>query len=505
MYGYETPKYNIPAQTVGNIIEGQEEQRAANILDTQLYGLMRSNNSGHGVIATGSHVETFAAGNISFVTFNENKSTGKMAVEALINQVYVGNYNSFTFTGIPDVGTFYLYVRLVEDNVGQSSVERGEFSTYVSSSATPPANGILIATATTNGSSIVVDDNPTGRINIPTLADHVADNTDPHGNLLIQTNLTVTNDLIVSGTASFNTIRADILSGGNAQFTGTLSGVGIVAMNSLVISGGAIWRGIVNILGDVNFPNPISFAQNLVMASGVSVDGRDLSVDGATLDAHILNMANPHQTTIAQLSGLNKYGDTLEGNLEVQSGKTIDGIDPTALKPLINGSDATLLHTHSNIYPLSGLRTLTLGVEYAGAVISGVDIGLITRPNASPFMNVYEIVGLQSGVAGIIVLRQPIPSDVLSVPPDFMTLYGAAEAGNQIEVLAFDTDNVQLELSNNVFTSPSLVQQTVSFSGVPAFAKDKLATIQMRAACESGTKCYLGDYGLRFYKDFSGS
>jgi hypothetical protein len=214
---------------------------------------------------------------------------------------------------------------------------------------------------------------------------------------------------------------------------------------------------------------------------------------------------NPHQTTIAQLSGLNKYGDTLLGNLAVQSGVTIDGIDVSTLSPLVNGGDATLLHTHTGIYPTSGLRTLSLGVEYAGAVLSGVNIGLVTRYNASPFMNVYEIVGLQSGVAGTIVLRQPIPSEILQVPPDFMTVYGAAESGNQIEVLAFDTDNTQMVLSNNVLTSPTIVKQTVSFSGVPVFAKDKLATIQFRAACDSGTKCYLGDYGFRYYKDFSGS
>jgi len=506
MYGYETPRYAIPAQVVGDFIEGQEEQRTFNIIDTQLYGLMRSNNRGHGVIATGQYVATYSAGNNSFVTFSEDKPAGKWAVEALINQVYVGSINPFTFNGIPDNTTSYLFIRLIEEDTGRSSVEQAEFTTYVSSSSTPPDDGILIATADTTGGTITVDDAPSGRINIPILADHVNDNTDPHGSLLIQTNLIVEDDLISSGTAVFTTVDAEVISGNEAYFREELSGTGVFHANALVISGGAYWQGDINVIGNINFPSGITFAQNISVESGVTVDGRDISADGATLDSHLVDYDNPHQVTAEQTSGISKFGGLLEGNLEVQSGKTIDGVDVSTLTPLIAGGDASSLHSHTGISPQSGIRVFKKGVEYSDAVLSGEGIGLQTKLNDTPFMNIYEIQGIASGISvGIINVCQPLPTDLLAVPNDFLTLYAGVQSGtsNRVEVFAKDSNNDLMELTNDVFTDPTLTEKTVSFSGVPAFAQDGYSTVQLRAEVESGTTVQIGDYGFKTWRDFS--
>lgn len=62
-----------------------------------------------------------------------------------------------------------------------------------------------------------------------------------------------------------------------------------------------------------------------------TVDGRDVSVDGANLDAHRTNVSNPHSTTAAQVGALPLAGGTLSGALQVNSNigvtGTVDGRD----------------------------------------------------------------------------------------------------------------------------------------------------------------------------------
>ncbi len=504
MYGYETSKYLIPAQIAGDRIESAEEQRAANISDIQMYGLMRAVNRGHGVIATGKYSATFVDGNSS-VTFSEDKP--RYAVEALINQVYVYSINPFTFEGIPNNSTSYLYLRLVEQDVGSSSVERGEFIAYVSQSSTPPTDGILIATATTTGSTITVDNDPTGLITIPILADHIADSHDPHGTTLYQTILVV-DDLSASGTASFNNIEADVLSGTDAYFTELLSGTGSIRFNSLLISGTSVVQGDVVINGGLNTNEGLSIEHNVDVSSGVTVDGRDISADGTTLDSHIADYDNPHLTTAELVSGISKFGDTLMANLAVQSGRVIDGIDISTLKFLIDGSDATGKHTHSELLPQSGIEKTLMSPEYNGAVISGENIGIITSFDAANNMNVYEIEGVGAAEsAGMVVLRHGLSETILSTPNDFVDVSGRIESGtsNKIEIFAYDTSNNNIDLLNNEINEIVMTEKTVSFEGSPDLVSGDFITIIARASVTSGTKCYLGDMSIKRWEDYSGA
>jgi len=502
MYGYETPKYFIPAQVTGDMIEASEEQRAAGITDTQIYGLMRATNRGHGVIATGTALGTFVSG-ASTVTFSENKP--QYAVEALINQVYAYSINPFTFSGIPDDSVSYLYIRLVEQEIGKSSVERGEFVTYVSASSTAPSDGILIATATTTSTTITIDTSPTGLITIPILSDHVADNTDPHGTTLYQTNLIV-DDLVASGTASFNNIEADILSGTTAYFTELLSGSGSIRFNSLIISGSTVINGDVNVLGGLAFSNGITFAANVDVESGITIDGRDISADGIVLDSHVANMNNPHATTAVLAGALSKYGDTLSGNLLVQSGNTIDGIDISTLEFLYDGSDATGKHTHSELLPQSGIETTLLSPEYNGAVLSGTDIALQTIYDDTSKQNVYEVTGISGTNVGIIALRHGISETTLSTPNDFLKINGQVQGGtaNRIEILCHDTNDVVMGLTGNSITDVTMTENVVSFSGAPTLTNGEFMTIFARLECESGTWCRLGDLGVDRWEDYTG-
>lgn len=75
--------------------------------------------------------------------------------------------------------------------------------------------------------------------------------------------------------------------------------------------------------GDLTVPNLITAG---------NVDGRDVSVDGATLDAHVANTSNPHSVTAAQAGALataNNLSDladaaTARTNLDVYSTSEVD-------------------------------------------------------------------------------------------------------------------------------------------------------------------------------------
>jgi hypothetical protein len=505
MYSYETPKYFLPAQAVGDIIEGQEEQRQANIIDTQLYGVMRSNNRGHGVIATGTFTGHFDSDN-SCVVVSEAKP--KYAVEALINQTYVYSINPFQFDGLANNTKYYLYIRLIEQATGKSSVELGEFTTYASASAIAPSDGILIATATTTDTTITIDSNPVEMITIPILSDHVADNTDPHGVMLYQSWLTVVNSLVSSGVAQFNAMTSDIFSGNTAFISNLLSGTGTARFNSLFISGTTTIQGDVSVTGSLLFPNGITLHANVSVDSGIEVDGRDISADGTTLDSHITNYNNPHHTTAALVSGIDKYGDTLYGNLAVQSGKSIDGIDVSTLQFLIDGSDASGKHQHSELLPQSGLEWELRSPEYGNAVVSGIDVAVETLYDSTN-SNIYNIVGNKAGggeSTAIIGIRVGVPMTVLAYPNDYLRLSNQIQSGtdNKITLFANDTANANIVLSNNVLKNITWTTDAISYSGSPAFTKGSLMSVFARVDVASGTFAQLGDLKIRKWEDYTG-
>jgi len=60
------------------------------------------------------------------------------------------------------------------------------------------------------------------------------------------------------------------------------------------------------------------------------VDGRDVSADGARLDQHLADSANPHNTTAAQIDALPTAGGTITGGLTVQGDVGIGATTPGA-------------------------------------------------------------------------------------------------------------------------------------------------------------------------------
>jgi len=56
---------------------------------------------------------------------------------------------------------------------------------------------------------------------------------------------------------------------------------------------------------------------NITLDAALTVDGRDISADGATLDGHVADTSNPHSVTVAQIGAVDKTGDTMSGDLTI--------------------------------------------------------------------------------------------------------------------------------------------------------------------------------------------
>lgn len=77
--------------------------------------------------------------------------------------------------------------------------------------------------------------------------------------------------------------------------TGTVSGPGSTVVNRIALWANTGGTAIKNSLVSIDSSGSIT------LPSGQTVDGRDVSVDGAALAAHIANVSNPHAVTKAQV------------------------------------------------------------------------------------------------------------------------------------------------------------------------------------------------------------
>lgn len=81
-----------------------------------------------------------------------------------------------------------------------------------------------------------------------------------------------------------------------------------------------------------NSPDTIDDSGNISLPSLATVDGRDISVDGAALDAHIANVSNPHATTKAQV-GLGNVDNTSDAT---KNSAVATLTNKTLTSPIIN-------------------------------------------------------------------------------------------------------------------------------------------------------------------------
>lgn len=98
-------------------------------------------------------------------------------------------------------GFYYLYISTTTDTVTDYS----KFNAYVSNTRSPSGNVVLIATIDMRNETYLIDRYPEGKNAPLALNRHIEDNTNPHGELLRQTNL------VVENTIETQNIKADTI------------------------------------------------------------------------------------------------------------------------------------------------------------------------------------------------------------------------------------------------------------------------------------------------------
>lgn len=520
-----TDVFGLESIGAGQFISESAEERTFNIIENHLIGAISAHSGGHGVLKLGDFV---TAGDSGGFTINLNPSGGTPAAQGFMRFIHFKTNSTIQWIIDSGDGTYYLYVQRIE-TATQSTAQFGDVTAGVSLSSTIPDDALLIAEATVVGNIITLDSAPTDRLDISTIADHIANNTNPHTAMLLQDQLfasgitaqtaefaemKVMNELKVSGLAIFQgpagflqdvTIEGNVLVSGSAIFIGDaiLSGTSFIqdfTAAHVNITSGALFR------PEIIFHNHIRFD------SGVTIDGRDISLDGTVLDNHVSGLPaflNPHNVTAAQVSGIpvTGSGPSLQGNLTVNSGVTVDGINLKTAKRLLAGGNADDLHTHD----MSGIQVNTIAVsaEYCGTVFSGAGVfDLTTEYDPTNDKNFYNFVPASSGKQCLtLVKRQGVPADFKQWTNSGLQLWNGvsapADTDTYVELSVKDTAGTLFGISGGQLQRNILEQSVLDLTplNVGTFESGKSFTLFMQVCCNSGVAATASVSDLTFQYD----
>jgi len=519
-YSYQTKRYMIPAVQYGDIVDGQEERRAANIIDNQLYGAIRTHCYGHGIVDDGTYTGVFATNN-STVYIRENKP--HPSLEGFINQAFFYSDEEQTVTGLLDNTTYYLYVEAInptEETTTWSTLQHGNFNIVAYTSEQSQETRLLIATATTTAVDITIDSVPANKIRTPRLIDHETINVDPHTSILYQTTL-IANQAYVSGITVFDNLYISGLTiDGSIDVDSLIVRSSIINNGTFVQSGLAIFNGNANVTsgiftqtanvevdlivhGGMDIAGTSLYMGNMEIESGVLVNNRNIESDYATFSAHIINYNNPHRVHASGIGALMQMGDTLKGPLTVDSGVTIDGVDISTLHPLFNGSELTD-SWHSHTYT-SGARSDLYSPEYANCVNSGLG-GTATLSNIydGSTNTFYKLFGDFTDNRVAVVCRNMVPRNFLEWSYPFLSVSHYEEdvdgTGGNLMVTLKDSANAEVTLEEKTRFSSGLRTDNFYISGTGAgtWTNEDAFTLLFTMKTDSGISSYLGDYKLLY-------
>lgn len=448
-YSFESLNYQLPAAQTGDIITGSEEEKKANIIDTQLQGAILAHSGGHGILQEGTYTTTLVSGNGSFVQVSPTSSSPALA--GFIQQIFFKENNSISWLGLPANSSTDLLVRVVE-SATESSRQFGDVSTFSQTAgASIPGDALLVGSVVTSGLSISLDTGPANKVFLRTVADHVAINNNPHGSKLFQ------NQLVCSG------------------LTVLTSGViGTLFANQIVTSGITI-SGTLTVQGAMTVQNALTVNGNTVL-SGLTT---------------LVNLtANNLVTQTLYVSGLSEF----RNNVTLGSGISIDGIDPSTLTFLIDGNNADYNaaigkkgHTHSL---LSGVAE---GYTYcaAGRAIESQLSGITLISFDNTFYRTFHqytfntSVGTAQGPCKIVDKIGVTADFIQEDRSNFIHIWNKMDEPSAANILveAWDTGMNPIALTGNTLSGGpfgSWIESTVLISGTSTytFEKSKLYTVR---------------------------
>lgn len=455
----------------------------------------------------------------TYTVDDENNLVILDSLRAFVDNIFIENSDEEPIIWVIDEDDLdkpqYLILGLTEeDPVGtdfpESSRQFGEFTGRVSD--TPDiGTGEIILAVRPSGIGVEIDTNVPGRVTFKPLEEHIFDDS-PHGGLWIQTaavssgvivredhttdELTATvsgvfggydqtgpgewqvnDDLITSGVEA-----QDFLTDGPVLVENTIEVRGGISTPEIVVESGMGSYGTTRLFESWEFND-----QNQTRPEGVGIrrlpsddlgfgtkssDGEpfkvfDPSVHGQNLDNHTLDFNNPHRLiasgiTPQSIGVLSIFGDTLQGDLEVDSGVAIDGIDFSELSPLLDGSNADDLHRHLLLQPF---EFQFLAPEYPAVTFSGVEPGwLESKYNEDQDRTEYSWYALQDRATCLITLRPYMPIGYGEM--DRVIVRNRVSSGTSVNQLgrdfqdAADWANVQSAVSIRLYdTSGELVKE----------------------------------------------
>jgi hypothetical protein len=415
-YSGQTDKYQIPYPQQGDIIQADEEKRVVEIIENQILGGIRSFSGGNGIIREGLYTSINNGDGTFTINLIANNPINYPAIEAYISQIYVKSVSTISWTTVPDDSVNYLFINLVESST-LSSRQNGQVATTFSTSPTIPSDALILAQVTIASSVVTITTSVTGRIDIPLLSDHIADNIDPHGALLEQTTIVTS---------------------------------GIDVLNSGVVRGVFEVQGVTDLAGLVQVHSP----------------------------------------------------------LYIDSGIPVDGVDVSTLVPLLDGSNADSLHTHSAGGLLPDFEVIGLAPRYPNTIESGAEVLFGTLGGFVPSRletvrdtnrNAYRYIAGVTGRNATLVTSHITPGDFSvwsGIQLDYKTTSGLVD--NEVNFFMTDKDSVSVGVINGQeLRSDDWTTAQITISGGQFVAGEQFTT-QVELRSTSGIPSYVGDFVLKY-------
>jgi len=536
-YLAKTAKYDLPILSGLGVENGPAglseicERRFADIVDNQLRGAIGTH--GEGIYEIGE-----------FSTDDSVEEVRLSEFRGFVGRVFVENLAEVdvVWTDLDLTKDQYLFIGLVETgDSGRddylSSRQFGEFVTRVGDTSVVGQDEVILGKRS-SGVGATVDVNVPNKVEFKTVQTHIYDDS-PHGGLWTQT------DAVVSGIEVREEL--DIIDIGTVIISGVFDNVdrppGTFITNDDVIVENDLTAEKILMDSDAIFESLSQFEErffieeNIIVESGVNVFSitrvhdhwefndqrsmsgvgiRSISGDafgvlrgngeeykvfdpsdyGSNLDDH-LSAINPHRLTASGVAPfavspnvLSIFGDTLQGNLEVDSGISIDGIDFSTLKPLINGSNADDLHKH---LLLRDFEYQFLSPEYPNSTTSGVQPGWLEATyDAVNNKTQQSWFALQDLAKSKIIIRPYVPMGHVEISN--VTAYSRVSSGasdTNVNIKVYDTDGDKVGEAHHV---RNFVLDKTVISGIQGtFAEKEPYRIEVEMLSELGIGAHVSD------------
>jgi hypothetical protein len=214
-YGNKTDIFQIDSIKAGEFVSESAEESAANKIENALIGAISMHSGGHGVFRLGDFT---TAGDSGGFTINLSPNGSTPAAQGFIRFAHFRVSTTIQWVIAGDA-VHQLFIQKVEDGVS-STLEHGDVTVGSTTTGSIPDDALLIAEATVAGNTITLDSSPSARLDIDSITTHIAQNTNPHTDHLVQSNMFISGLTANTVDTQTITVLGDFNNSGTSTFTG---------------------------------------------------------------------------------------------------------------------------------------------------------------------------------------------------------------------------------------------------------------------------------------------